>query len=360
MFTTVLLFFLFRFLVLIEGEGAVYALDRAHRVFKFNRLTFPVRRGLRHFEDTLIDTWLVLCNGGDEEKDVIWEGEEGSLQLLVFDVVYLEVRLSPSIVRCCTPSPFTFKDKNIGAHHFAVRTEAIEKELVAPRDQAIKRGEIVPAEESVAVRHMPFFPLDDAGQLMSPQFQQFVGHSVDGLIFQPNDEVCCSLYHCLAVHIISYHLFQPYKPGTNRRVLKWKPREKCTIDFLLRVEERELEGGTTSLVAGLYTQRGIESSFSYIHPVDERLRALDGRIVECAYSVSPFCCCRLRIAYSSPHCLSDLRPSVEVGEGEDRQAASELAGDRHLYLAHHPSSDLTRRARAVHRQQKEGEGEGTG
>jgi len=38
-------------------------------------------------------------------------------------------------------------------------------------------------------------------------------------------------------------------------------------------------------VAGLYTQRGPEKCFSYITPCDEQLKALDGRIVECSYSI---------------------------------------------------------------------------
>jgi len=75
-----------------------------------------------------------------------------------------------------------------------VRTEAIERDLIEAREEAIKSGKINPAEESVAVIHMHFYPLDATGHLMSPQFQQSVGHTVDGLIFQPCDEV--GSLHC--------------------------------------------------------------------------------------------------------------------------------------------------------------------
>jgi hypothetical protein len=115
--------------------------------------------------------------------------------------------------------------------------------------RGIVKGIIKTASASFEVRVKTMFPLSDLGQM--PPLDSFE-YETDGLIFTPINE--------------------PIRTGTHETLFKWKPHDRITIDF-------ELKLGTD-----LYVQdRGIPYKEGLLHLQNQRKDLPDGTIVECGY-----------------------------------------------------------------------------
>jgi hypothetical protein len=123
----------------------------------------------------------------------------------------------------------------------------LDKRLEKAR--GIVKGIIKTASASFEVRVKTMFPLCDLGQM--PPLDSFE-YETDGLVFTPINE--------------------PIRTGTHETLFKWKPHDRITIDF-------ELKLGTD-----LYVQdRGIPYKEGLLHIQNHRKDLPDGTIVECGY-----------------------------------------------------------------------------
>ncbi|PIO68518.1 mRNA capping enzyme, catalytic domain protein [Teladorsagia circumcincta] len=109
------------------------------------------------------------------------------------------------------------EDVHVGKENFDIRFMCIRRELIEPRNAAIKAGRIRKEREPMSVRVKDFWEMEALPKLFEPKFTKNVGHEIDGLILQPVDA--------------------PYTPGRCDIVLKWKPPSHNSIDFKLQIRK---------------------------------------------------------------------------------------------------------------------------
>jgi hypothetical protein len=115
--------------------------------------------------------------------------------------------------------------------------------------RGIIKGIIKTASASFEIRVKIMVPLGELGKM--PQLDSF-DYETDGLVFTP--------------------LQEPIRSGTHETLFKWKPHNRITVDF-------ELKLGTD-----LYAQdRGIPYKEASLHLQNRRKDLPDGTIVECGY-----------------------------------------------------------------------------
>ncbi|KAI1714213.1 mRNA capping enzyme, catalytic domain-containing protein [Ditylenchus destructor] len=234
-----------RYLVLIDGEDHVYAMDKETNIFRIPRLKFFHSQTKRPICNTLVDTTMVIDK---VPKPNDQPGFDLVPRMLIYDMIVFEEQL-------------------IGEQDFRVRFDAIVKELIIPRQEARATGLIHPQFEPMGVRRKDFYNLEATQKLLEPKFRASMGHRPDGLIFQP--------------------LNFPYIAGKVARLLKWKPMDHWTIDFRLSIEEVVEEGVSQEPVGKLFLS-DFEPHFG-VMPVTRELIQYDNRIIECRFNnVSTF------------------------------------------------------------------------
>ncbi|KAI1711305.1 mRNA capping enzyme, catalytic domain-containing protein [Ditylenchus destructor] len=229
-----------RYLVLIDGEEHVYAMDKETNIFRIPRLKFIHSQTKQHICNTLVDTTMVIDK---VPKPNDQPGFDLIPRMLIYDMI-------------------VFEEKLIGEQDFRVRFDAIVKELIIPRQEARATGIIQPQFEPMGVRRKDFYNLEATQKLLEPKFRASMGHRPDGLIFQP--------------------LNFPYIAGKVARLLKWKPLDRWTIDFRLSIEEVVKDGVSQELIGKLYLS-DFEPHFG-IMPVTRELVQYDNRIIECRFN----------------------------------------------------------------------------
>ncbi|XP_048350587.1 mRNA-capping enzyme isoform X1 [Sphaerodactylus townsendi] len=146
-----------RYMMLIDGKDEVYMVDRDNSVFHVSNLEFPFRKDLRiHLENTLLDGEMII----DKVNGQIVP------RYLIYDIL-------------------KFNGQPVGDCDFNIRLSCIEKEIIFPRRDKMKTGQIDKAQEPFSVRNKPFFDIFAAKKLLEGNFAKEVSHEVDGLIFQP-------------------------------------------------------------------------------------------------------------------------------------------------------------------------------
>ena len=111
------------------------------------------------------------------------------------------------------------QNEEVGKTPFTTRLLCITKEIIGPRNEAIKAGKINKNLEPFSIRQKQFYQLSDTKKLLSEEFAKQITHGIDGLIFQPVDD--------------------PYKGGRCDAILKWKPPSMNSVDFRLVLTVRE-------------------------------------------------------------------------------------------------------------------------
>ncbi|XP_077160654.1 mRNA-capping enzyme isoform X2 [Paroedura picta] len=218
-----------RYMMLINGKDEVYMIDRDNSVFHVSNLEFPFRKDLRvHLENTLLD-------GGQP----------------------------------------------VGECDFNIRLSCIEKEIILPRHDKMKTGQIDKAQEPFSVRNKPFFDIHAAKKLLEGNFAREVSHEVDGLIFQPTGK---------------------YKPGRCDDILKWKPPSLNSVDFRLKITRVGGEGLLPQNVGLLYVG-SFDRPFAQIK-VTKDLKQYDNKIIECKFENNSWVFMRQRIDKSFPNAYS--------------------------------------------------------
>jgi mRNA-capping enzyme len=87
--------------------------------------------------------------------------------------------------------------------------------------------------------HLNFF------KLLSEDFAKQISHGVDGLIYQPVDDVKFHLNSSLKnrfIFLIFFLINKVYKGGRCDTMLKWKPPDQNSVDFKLDIVVKEEVG----------------------------------------------------------------------------------------------------------------------
>ena len=217
--------------LLASIEGKNYVIDRKLEVRQVN-VTLVGRDG-RPLRNTLLDGELV--------KEVI-DGKK-SLNFLIFDIVI-------------------FEDFFLGENTWDTRMDYVSKGVIAFRQKWMEREPAWFQNEDFGVSPKPQWKLTDLDQL-ERYVQTNVHHETDGIIFTP--------------------LSMPYIYGQCPDILKWKPINMNSVDFigmwhgghlylgvrLTHKQNDEYEDIPISILTGNYP--------------DGYLASLDAQIIECAY-----------------------------------------------------------------------------
>lgn len=240
-----------RYMMFICGRNEVFFLDRDNSVFKVDKLQFFQRGSKHHLTNTLLDGEMVIDKDGDKCYP----------RYLVYDVVFINGMNAGK-------EPF-----------FPKRLRDIAKEICDPRIEAMKDGRIRREEEPFSVRAKPFYEITKTCDLLGEKFAKQLAHEPDGLIFQPSED--------------------PYTFGQSPNVLKWKPLSLNSIDFRLKVLPETRMGYAYPFCGHLLTADN--AKFAELSKCNKKLKALDGKIIECKLENNQWIFMRERTDKSFPN-----------------------------------------------------------
>lgn len=246
-----------RYMVYICDKDEIYAFDRDNEVFLIQGLTFPHRKHPRHIVNTLVDSEMIIDHVKDEHGNMV-----DLPRLLIYDIVH-------------------FEDIHVGKENFDIRFMCIRRELIEPRNEAIKAGRIRKDREPMSVRVKDFWEMEALPKLFEPKFTKNVGHEIDGLILQPVDA--------------------PYTTGRSDIVLKWKPPSHNSIDFKLQIKKVVKEGELPQHIGYLYVQHANEPMATM--KATKKLLPYDNKIIECTFENGQWVFMRERTDKSLPNSL---------------------------------------------------------
>lgn len=239
-----------RYMMLINGKNQVFMIDRDNSVFHIDNLEFPFRKDPRvHLSNTLLDGEMIIdkVNGQPVPR------------YLIYDII-------------------KFNGQPVGQCDFNIRLVCIEKEIISPRMEKMKTGQIDKTKEPFSVRAKPFFDIHASRKLLEGSFTAQVSHEVDGLIFQP-----CGRY----------------KPGRCDDILKWKPPNLNSVDFRLKITKVGGEGLLPQTVGLLYVGN-YDRPFANMKATKE-LKLYDNKIIECKFENNSWVFMRQRVDKSFPN-----------------------------------------------------------
>ena len=220
-----------RYMMLIQGDGEVYFIDRDNSVFQVSRMTFPHPKSHRTLRDTLLDGEMVIDKADGKEYP----------RYLAYDVILYDGEDVSSL-------PF-----------HPDRFYTIQQNIMGGRHKALKEGRIRKETEPFSIRSKHFWDVTQADTLLSDKFAKQLGHEPDGLIFQPAKE--------------------PYCTGPSPEVLKWKPLSLNSVDFKLKIVTESGEGILPKKVGLLYVG-GLNVPYSKMK-VTKQIKDLNNAIIEC-------------------------------------------------------------------------------
>ncbi|XP_026089726.1 mRNA-capping enzyme-like [Carassius auratus] len=239
-----------RYMMLIDAKDEVHMIDRDNSVFHIANLEFPFRKDLRtHLSNTLLDGEMIVdkVNGHPVPR------------YLIYDII-------------------KFNGQPVGQCDFNRRLLCIEKEIISPRFEKMKLGQIDKSKEPFSVRNKPFFDIHTARKLLEGSFTSQVSHEVDGLIFQPIGK---------------------YKPGRCDDILKWKPPSHNSVDFRLKITKVGGEGLIPQTVGLLYVG-SYDMPFAQMK-ITKELKQYDNKIIECTFVNNTWVFMRERTDKSFPN-----------------------------------------------------------
>uniref|UniRef100_A0A1A7YAA3 mRNA-capping enzyme n=1 Tax=Iconisemion striatum TaxID=60296 RepID=A0A1A7YAA3_9TELE len=239
-----------RYMMLINGKNEVYMIDRDNAVFHIANLEFPFRKDPRvHLSNTLLDGEMIIdkVNGQPVPR------------YLIYDII-------------------KFNGQPVGQCDFNIRLLCIEKEIISPRMEKMKLGQIDKTKEPFSVRNKPFFDIHASRKLLEGSFTSQVSHEVDGLIFQP-----CGRY----------------KAGRCDDILKWKPPNLNSVDFRLKITKVGGEGLLPQTLGLLYVGN-YDRPFATMRATKE-LKQHDNKIIECSFANNSWVFMRQRADKSFPN-----------------------------------------------------------
>lgn len=240
-----------RYMMLIDGPDEIYFADRDNCIFQVKGLTFLHRKNKeKHLSETLVDGEMVMDTVNGQHFP----------RFLVYDII-------------------RFEGVDVGNTDFGTRLICIEKEIVGARNTYIQQGIIDKTKEPFSIRKKEFWDVSEAHKLMSDKFKKGLAHEPDGLIFQPSRD--------------------PYLPGRDDTVLKWKPLSMNSVDFRLKIVKEGGLGMLPKTVGHLYVG-GLDVPFAQMK-VNKELKELNNKIVECKWENNQWIFMRERTDKSFPN-----------------------------------------------------------
>lgn len=174
-----------------------------------------------------------------------------------------------------------FNDKEIAQANYKIRLECIDHEIVRPRHVGMEQGLIDKSKEPFSVRLKMFRDIySGIEEFLSEDFAKKLPHEIDGLICQPK--------------------YEPYTPGRDQKILKWKPPSLNSVDFQLKIVKEAKEGMFPEWVGYLYVL-GLDQPFAFMKPVTKELRQFDKKIIECKFEQNRWVMLRERKDKSYPN-----------------------------------------------------------
>uniref|UniRef100_A0A3Q3BBS9 mRNA-capping enzyme n=1 Tax=Kryptolebias marmoratus TaxID=37003 RepID=A0A3Q3BBS9_KRYMA len=231
-----------RYMTLINGKNEVFMIDRDNTVFHIENLEFPFRKDPRvHLSNTLLDGEMIIdkVNGQPVPR------------YLIYDII-------------------KFNGQPVGQCDFNIRLVCIEKEIISPRMEKMKLGQIDKTKEPFSVRNKPFFDIHASRKVMSFLSQQLF------LFFM-----------------------QKYKAGRCDDILKWKPPNLNSVDFRLKITKVGGEGLIPQIVGLLYVGN-YDRPFATMRATKE-LKQYDNKIIECTFANNSWVFMRQRVDKSFPN-----------------------------------------------------------
>ncbi|CAL1682344.1 unnamed protein product [Lasius platythorax] len=242
-----------RYMMLVQGDGEVYFIDRDNSVFEVNGLKFPHLRDInRCLRDTLMDGEMVIDK--DKGKKIP--------RYLVYDVIMYDGQ---------DVSKLTFHPD---------RYSIIESKIIAGRLRAMREGRLVKEREPFSVRLKHFWDVTLSKDLLGEKFSKQLSHEPDGLIFQPAKEKYCT--------------------GVSPEVLKWKPQSLNSVDFRLKIVTETGVGILSRKVGHLYVG-GLKTPYGVLPKLTKQLKELDNAIIECKFDNGQWIFMRQRMDKSFPN-----------------------------------------------------------
>uniref|UniRef100_A0A672GMF3 mRNA-capping enzyme n=1 Tax=Salarias fasciatus TaxID=181472 RepID=A0A672GMF3_SALFA len=229
-----------RYMMLINGKNEVFMIDRDNTIFHIAKLEFPFRKDPRvHLANTLLDGEMIIdkVNGQPVPR------------YLIYDII-------------------KFNGQPVGQCDFNIRLLCIEKEIISPRMEKMKTGQIDKTKEPFSVRNKPFFDIHASRKVI--MFWSMA---------------CVSL--------------QRYKAGRCDDILKWKPPNLNSVDFRLKITKVGGEGLLTQTVGLLYVG-SYDRPFATMKATKE-LKQYDNKIIECTFANNSWVFMRQRVDKSFPN-----------------------------------------------------------
>ncbi|KAF3850071.1 hypothetical protein F7725_019790 [Dissostichus mawsoni] len=248
-----------RYMMLINGKNEVFMIDRDNTIFHIANLEFPFRKEPRvHLANTLLDGEMIIdkVNGQPVPR------------YLIYDIIKFNVsNLGCLRISCQTEKTNQrVEGQPVGQCDFNIRLLCMEKEIISPRMEKMKTGQIDKTKEPFSVRNKPFFDIHLSRKLLEGSFTSQVSHEVDGLIFQP-----CG----------------------------WKPPNLNSVDFRLKITKVGGEGLLPQTVGLLYVG-SYDRPFAKMKATKE-LKLYDNKIIECTFANSTWVFMRQRVDKSFPN-----------------------------------------------------------
>uniref|UniRef100_A0AAX7UTP8 mRNA-capping enzyme n=1 Tax=Astatotilapia calliptera TaxID=8154 RepID=A0AAX7UTP8_ASTCA len=216
-----------RYMMLINGKNEVYMIDRDNAVFHISNLEFPFRKEPRvHLSNTLLDGEMIIdkVNGHPVPR------------YLIYDII-------------------KFNGQPVGQCDFNIRLLCIEKEIISPRNEKMKTGQIDKTKEPYSVRQKPFYDIHASRKR--------------------------------------------YKPGRCDDILKWKPPNLNSVDFRLKITKVGGEGLLPQTFGFLYVGN-YDRPFAQMKATKE-LKQYDNKIIECTFTNNSWVFMRQRVDKSFPN-----------------------------------------------------------
>eukprot|EP01135_Chromosphaera_perkinsii_P009354 Nk52_evm30s1737 gene=Nk52_evmTU30s1737 len=277
-----------RYMMLIKKQCA-YMVDRDNNFFALTDLIFPYRKKMTDFlDDTLLDGELVIdefevdddnsdhpdgpeskrvrvsVDGSSNSVGASSENKEGSETVqgkkkkrqvpvyLIYDMMSLNGQL-------------------VGKEPYEMRLTISQVEIEKPRAEAKRKKMYDFSKEPFSIKIKKFVRIKSERDVVNilENLMPTLPHENDGLIFSP--------------------AYSEYITGAFPKMLKWKPKELNSVDFLLKVQTTRDPGCLAETVGVLYVGSGQQRvAFGQLAGMSaKRMQEMNGRIVECTWSEKP-------------------------------------------------------------------------
>lgn len=269
-------------------KSTAFLIDRNFQCQEIPGLTLPTRKAGVIHEETLLDGELIYEKlGGLEDGAKAAEGGIENARLVSQSDLHSENLETSSDTEARTTGQSRFRFVFLVFDALLINGQNVMQRSLPDRLKCVQNDVVVPFKEMMSSTDAPLYPfildmkkmwkayaIAEILELEIPKLQ----HGNDGLIFTP--------------------VADPYVSGTCDRLLKWKPSELNSVDFKLAIHYDDKVTDPPRYLYGLQvaTCEGDHRHFAFYEGSDanEKLKDLDGAIIECRYDADNWVFLRVR------------------------------------------------------------------